>query len=189
MQGYGAGGKTPHVSDLESALLGDVRAQLEGWRVEYEGRADLEREQLWLLALEREQIVAVAYREEAVAGRIDTLEVNDELRALIRQTLVWIWKDEELHAEYMRGLLLQRGGFIASLVVYGRHVQGALSGWVTATEHHDDARSAPLRTGAAHVLVASASALGRIPAVLRRELRYQTFQRYCELNVALEATA
>ena len=28
----------------------------------------------------------------------------------MRQTLVWIWKDEELHAEYLRGLLLQRGG-------------------------------------------------------------------------------
>jgi hypothetical protein len=177
------------VTELESALLDDVQTQLERWRVEFADRPDLEREQLWLLALEREQIVAVAYREEAVAGRVDTLEVSDDLRALIRQTLVWIWKDEELHAEFMRGLLLQRGGFIASLVVYGRQVQGALSGWVTATEHHVDARSAPLRTAAARVLVASASALGRIPAVLRRELRYQTFQRYCELNVALEATA
>ena len=189
MQGKGAGAKTSCVSDLESALLDDVRAQLERWRVEYEGRADLEREQLWLLALEREQIVAVAYREEAVAGRIDTLEVNDELRALIRQTLVWIWKDEELHAEYLRGVLLERGGFAASLVVYGRQVQGALSGWVSATEHHVDARSAPLRTSAARVLVAGAAASGRVPPALRRELRYQTFRRYCELNVALEATA
>ncbi|MBV8950757.1 MAG: hypothetical protein JOZ99_07775, partial [Actinobacteria bacterium] len=177
------------MSDLETALIDDVRGQLERWRAEFTGRADLERQQLWLLALEREQIVAVAYREEAVAGRVDTLEVSDELRALIRQTLVWIWKDEALHAEYVRGLLLRRANFTASMVVYGRQVQGALSGWVSATEHHQQASAAPLRTGAAHVLVSVASVLGRIPPVLRRELRYQTFQRYCELNVALEATA
>lgn len=177
------------VGDLESALLDDVRSQLDRWRVQYADRPDVEREQLWLLALEREQIVAVAYREEAVAGRVDTLEVSDELRALIRQTLVWIWKDEALHAEYVRGLLLRRGGLTASLIVYGRQIQGALSGWVSATEHHRDARTAPLRTSTARVLVAVAGLLGRIPAALRRELRYQTFQRYCELNVALEATA
>lgn len=175
--------------DLESALLDDVRWQLERSRAEFAGRPDLEREQLWLLALEREQIVAVAYREEAVAGRVDTLEVSDELRSLIRQTLVWIWKDEALHAEYLRGLLLKRGGFTASMVVYGRQLQGALSGWVSSTEHHLNARSAPLRTGTARALVTVAGLLGRIPPALRRELRYQTFQRYCDLNVALEATA
>ena len=70
-------------------------------------------------ALEREQIVAVAYREESVAGRVDDLAISDELRAVVRQTLVWIWKDEELHAEFLRGILLQRGGSL-SMVVYGR---------------------------------------------------------------------
>jgi hypothetical protein len=30
---------------------------------------------------------------------------------------------------------------------------------------------------------------GRIPAALKGELRYQTFKRYCELNVALESSA
>ena len=64
-----------------------------------------------------------------------------------------------------------------------------MSGWATATEHHRRARSAPLRTGAARVLVTAGSLSGQVPAILRRELRYQTFRRYCELNVALEATA
>ena len=35
---------------------------------------------LLLLALEREQIVAVAYREEAVAGRVAELDVGDAAR-------------------------------------------------------------------------------------------------------------
>jgi hypothetical protein len=155
------------VSDLETELLAEVHTLLAAWKIEYAGRPDVEREQLWLLALEREQIVAVAYREEAVAGRVDALSLDADIRSLVRQTLVWIWKDEELHAEYLRGLLLQRPGWASAAVVYGRQIQGALSGWVSATEHHLDARSAPLRTGAAGLLVAAASATGRIPPALK----------------------
>jgi Domain of unknown function (DUF362) len=177
------------VSELEDVMLDEVEQLLARWRLEYAGRPEVEAEHLWLLALEREQIVAVAYREEAVAGRIDALDLSDDLRATLRQTLVWIWKDEGLHAEYLRGILLQRGGIASSVVVYGRQLQGALSGWVTATEHHRDPRTAPLRTGAASVLVTAAGITGRIPKVMQRELHFQNFRRYCELNVVLEMTA
>ena len=64
------------MTDLETALLDEVRQVLDRLRVKYAGRPDLEREQLWLLALEREQIVAVAYREDAVAGRVAALLGN-----------------------------------------------------------------------------------------------------------------
>ena len=156
---------------------------------EFAGRPGAERERLLLLALEREQIVAVAYREEAVAGRVAELDVGAAARALIRQTLMWIWKDEQLHFEFMRGLLLESGSLASSLVVYGRAVQGTLSGWTSSTATGLEARSAPLRTGAAGALIAVASGLHRMPAALARELRYQTFRRYCALNVALEASA
>ncbi len=179
----------PRVSELEDVMIDEVEGLLARWRVEYAGRPEEESEHLWLLALEREQIVAVAYREEAVAGRIDALDLSADLRAVLRQTLVWIWKDEELHAEYLRGILLRRGGLASSVVVYGRQLQGALSGWVTATEHHRDPRAARLRTGAASALVAVAGLAGRIPKVMQQELRFQTFRRYCELNVVLEMTA
>ncbi len=182
-------GQNGPVSDLERDLLDEVRGLLADWRREYEGRPDEERQQLWLLALEREQIVAVAYREEAVAGRIGALPMSEAARALLRQTLVWIWKDEELHAEYLRGLLLHQRGFVPALIVYGRVVQGALSGWVSSTENNLEPRTARFRTGAASVLVLAASKTGQVPAALVPELRYQTFKKYCELNVALEATA
>ena len=178
-----------YAGQLEIELLDDVKALLDWWRMQYAGDPDGERQQLWLFALEREQIVAVAYREGAVGERLELLPVAADIRALVRQTLVWIWKDEELHAEYLRGLLLARRGLMASLVVYGRQLQGALSGWVSATEHHVRAEEGRLRIGAAGLLVAAAGALGRIPPVLQRELHYQTFRRYCVLNVALEATA
>ena len=177
------------MSQLEDVMLAEVRELLAGWRVQYADRPGFEADHLWLLALEREQIVAVAYREEAVAGRVDSLPLSEVLRAVIRQTLVWIWKDEELHAEYLRGILLGRGGLASSLVVYGRQLQGALSGWVTATGNHRDPHTAPLRSGAAGALVAVAGLMGRVPPVMQQELRFHTFRRYCELNVVLETTA
>jgi len=177
------------VTSLESELLGDVQRQLDRWAIEFAGRPGSERKRLLLLALEREQIVAVAYREEAVAGRVAALEVGDDVRALIHQTLVWIWKDEQMHAEYLRGELLGVGGLGPTAVVYGRQIQGAISGWTSATSNHRRPRTAPFRTGAASALVFVAGALGRIPPALKGELRFQTFHRYCELNVALEASA
>jgi uncharacterized protein (DUF362 family) len=179
----------PSAEDLERALLEDVQRLLDRWRIEFAGRPRAERQHLLLLALEREQIVAVAYREEAVAGRVAALEVGDDARALTRQTLVWIWKDEQLHAEYLRGELLRAPGLLSTAVVYGRQLQGALSGWTAATSNLRDAGSAPFRAGAAGILVAVAGFTGQVPPVLRRELRYQTFHRYCQLNVALEASA
>ena len=177
------------MTSLESELLGDVQRQLDRWAIEFAGRPGSERKRLLLLALEREQIVAVAYREEAVAGRVAGLEVGDDVRALIHQTLVWIWKDEQMHAEYLRGELLGVGGLGPTAVVYGRQIQGAISGWTSATSNHRRLRTAPFRTGAASALVFVAGALGRIPPALKGELRFQTFHRYCELNVALEASA
>ena len=177
------------MTGLEAVLLEDVGVQLERWRRQFQGRPAAERKRLLLFALEREQIVAVAYREEAVAGRVADLDVGADARALIRQTLIWIWKDEQLHAEFTRGLLLESGGLASALVVYGRQVQGAMSGWTSSTATNREVRSAPFRTGAAGVLVATASALRRMPVALAQELRYQTFRRYCELNVALEASA
>jgi uncharacterized protein (DUF362 family) len=177
------------VADLEAVLIKDVDAMLSRWRRECAGRPGVERSRLLLLALEREQIVAVAYREDAVADRVAELDVGDQARALIRQTLMWIWKDEQLHAEFTRGLLLEAGGLASALVVYGRQAQGALSGWTSSTATNRVIRTAPLRTRAAGALVAAARVTHRMPPELASELRYQTFHRYCALNVALEASA
>jgi uncharacterized protein (DUF362 family) len=180
---------TPRAAALERDLLRDVQDQLDRWRTECLDRPEVERNKLLLLALEREQIVAVAYREEAVAGRVVQLDVGDHLRALLHQTLVWIWKDEQMHAEYLRGELLRRGGLGSAAVVYGHQIQGAISGWTSATSNHRRLSTAPFRAGAATVLISVAGALGRIPSALQGELRFQTFRRYCELNIALESSA
>jgi hypothetical protein len=71
---------TASAEELERVLLDDVRRLLDGWNAEYADRPQLERQRLLLLALEREQIVAVAYREEAVAGRVAALDIGEDAR-------------------------------------------------------------------------------------------------------------
>jgi hypothetical protein len=176
-------------SPLEAALLAEIDGVIDKWQRRYADRPEEQRTRLLLLAMEREQVVAVAYREEAVAARVAELEVDEDVRALIRQTLVWVWKDEQLHAEYLRGQLLRTGGVLSSLLVYGHQLQGALSGWTAATRHLRAPHAARLPNAAAAALVLAAGVAGLVPTALRRELRYQTFRRYCDLNAAIEASA
>ena len=146
VQPFRVGPSFPSASELERLLLEDVRQLLERWSAEYADRPQLERHRLLLLALEREQIVAVAYREEAVAGRVAALDIGEDARDLVRQTLIWTWKDEQLHAEYLRGELLRTGGLLSTAVVYGRQLQGALSGWTSATSNLRDSKTCLLYT-------------------------------------------
>ena len=178
------------MSELEAVMLAEVEGLLARWRARVRGRPDEEAEQLWLLALEREQIVAVAYREEAVAGAGRRPRRSSETCGPpSARPSCGSGRTRSSTPSTCAASCCGAAAWASSMVVYGRQLQGALSGWVTATEHHRDPRTAPLRTGAAGVLVAVAGVTGRIPPVLQRELRFQTFQRYCELNVVLEMTA
>ena len=50
--------------------------------------------QLFLMALEREELVSVGYRESLTEKRINAMPLADEAKELIRHSLIWIWKDE-----------------------------------------------------------------------------------------------
>ena len=65
---------------------------------------------LLLLAMEREQLVSVAYRDELIQRRLATLPLGAAEREIVRHGIAWAWKDEEMHAIYTRGLLLRLGG-------------------------------------------------------------------------------
>src|SRR5262245_48636345 len=83
--------------------------QMERWRKVYQGKPREELLQLLFLALEREEIVSVAYRESLIARRLETMPLDAETRQVIRHALVWAWKDEEMHAIYVRGAILRMG--------------------------------------------------------------------------------
>jgi hypothetical protein len=118
--------------------------QLARWRARYRTRPDRERRRLWLLALEREQVVSIAYRECAIADRIARMPLPEEARDLLRHAMVWIWKDEEMHASYIRGVILHGGDPTLRVLAYGEQALGAVSGWAAAVEQHTQFRDAPL---------------------------------------------
>ncbi len=151
---------------------------------------------LALLALEREQIAAVAYSEDLVADRITSLPVSEECRELVSRIVKWTHRDEALHAQYIRGLLLQSlpqvsgpKRLIPTAFIVAHQVVGSVSGWVSAVSHHHDAETWGLRRLVSTTAINIGRIAGRIPDGLEDELSYQGFKRFCQLNVALEQTA
>src|ERR1700731_1537348 len=91
-------GTTIGMPSAAEALLEEADELLAGWRRRYAGRPDLERHHVLLLALQREQLGPIAYREDALVETVALLPIGPEMRAIVRQCMAWIWKDEEMHA-------------------------------------------------------------------------------------------
>src|SRR5947208_1161772 len=118
--------------------------QLAAWRQRYAGQPRREALRLLLLAMEREEIVSIAYREAMIAQRLKRMQVPEEARQIIRHALIWAWKDEEMHAVYLRGALLRLGSPILRVQAHGRQVAGAIAGWCSAVQQHVRWADAPL---------------------------------------------
>jgi hypothetical protein len=144
--------------------------QLARWRDRYHDRPDRERRRLWLLALEREQVVSIAYRESAIADRIARMPLVEEVRDLVRHAMVWVWKDEEMHTAYIRGVVLHHGDPVLQAVAYGEQVVGAVSGWAAAVEQHTQFRDAPVSVALASVLALGGRVTGKLTKALRAAL-------------------
>jgi hypothetical protein len=95
--------------------MGDIYDQFElelaSLDRKYAGHPRRQMIRLFLLALEREEIVSVGYREELIAARLDTMAISEKEREIVRHALLWIWKDEEMHAIYIRGAIFKVGDF------------------------------------------------------------------------------
>lgn len=173
---------------LDEALDREVRDQLTRWAHRYRGRPRGERRALLLFALEREQIVTVAYREEVLAARIDQLDVPADVRRLLRRALAWVWRDEALHVDWVRGQLRHEHRPIPMAVLLVHQFTGLVGGWITTTRMHPKAgRWAADQVAAG--LVLGARLTGQLGPELARELRGQSFHAYATLNIALERTA
>ena len=144
---------------------------------------------LFLLALEREEIVSVGYREEMIAGRLDTMNIPEQEREIIRHALLWIWKDEEMHAIYIRGAIFKVGAFSLRARALLRQLAGALGGWSTSVRQHVRWSDAPLSRALATLLTWTGSITGKVPADVRQHLRYRSFRDFCLFNVDAEKTA
>ncbi|HEY4000863.1 MAG TPA: DUF362 domain-containing protein [Candidatus Xenobia bacterium] len=172
-----------------SSVYGDFQRELQGWRRQYSGRPKDELSHLLLLALEREQIVTVAYREAMISTRVQAMPVSHEVRALLSSALLWIWRDEEMHSTYVRGVLLRLGSGRLQLQALAEQVAGSVAGWATAVRHHLTWTEAPASRALAALFVAAGWAAGRVPAAVWQHLRHGNFVEYCRFNIEAEETA
>jgi hypothetical protein len=171
------------------AVYEEFERELAARKRRYAGRPRQEMIQLFLLALEREELVSVGYRETAIARRLQTMPLSAEVRDLIRHALLWVWKDEEMHAIYIRGVLLKLGSLRLRLLAFVRQMAGAIGGWSASVQHHARWSEAPLSRALAMTLTRLGSLLGKVPRDVREHLRYGPFRNFCLFNVDAEDTA
>jgi uncharacterized protein (DUF362 family) len=144
---------------------------------------------LLLLALEREEMVSVGYRESQIVQRLAAMPLDDDVRELVHHAMLWIWKDEEMHAVYVRGALLKLNSRWLRFHALVRQAAGAVGGWSSSALQHTRWRRAPLSRTLAWGIAAAGTALGKVPRDVRRHLRYGPFRGFCQFNVDAERTA
>ncbi|MEM6989056.1 MAG: DUF362 domain-containing protein [Myxococcota bacterium] len=170
-------------------LADEQRAQLQVWEERYRGRPNAELRRLLLLALEREQLVAIAYRDRALSTRLRELDVPEEVREAFTQALAWAWRDEQQHTVFTRGLLLGRASLYRKAVAWTQVAMGAVAGWASATQHHATWRRAPLPRAAAGMVTSVGRVVGKVPGSMRKRLRHLGFAEYCQLQCDAEVSA
>jgi uncharacterized protein (DUF362 family) len=172
-----------------SAIYEEFERELGRLRVLYSAAPREELMRLFLLALEREEIVSIAYRETAIVERLARMPIDDGVRELIRHALVWAWKDEEMHTIYIRGAILRGGTLAARGRAYVRQVAGAVGGWASSVRQNARWRDAPLSRFAATAITTAGALTGQVPRGVREALNYGPFRSFCEYNVDAEKTA
>lgn len=171
------------------AVYEEFLRELAGWRRRYADQPRQEMIQLFLLALEREELVSVGYRETAIVRRLRAMPLAAEVRELIRHALLWVWKDEEMHAVYIRGVILRLGSRWLRWLAFTRQLAGAIGGWSASVRQHARWSAAPLSRSLATLLTWLGSFLGKVPRDVREHLRYGPFRDFCLFNVDAEDTA
>jgi uncharacterized protein (DUF362 family) len=170
-------------------VLEEFERELERFAQECVGRPREEMRRLFLLALEREQIVSVGYRESLIAQRLAALPIDQEAREVMRHALLWAWKDEEMHAVYIRGVLVRLGSSSLRVRTYLQQAAGGVGGWAASVRHHLRFRQAPLSRSAATLVSWLGLVTGKVPRAVRAQLDYGPFRHFCLFNVDAERTA
>ena len=144
---------------------------------------------LFLLALEREELVSVGYRESLIERRLASMPIPDDVKELIRHALVWIWKDEEMHTIYIRGAILKIGGFRLRTQAFLTQAAGGLGGWASSVMQHSRWSRAPLSRLIASTVTFFGRVVGKVPKDVRQFLQFGPFRNFCQFNVDAEKTA
>jgi uncharacterized protein (DUF362 family) len=171
------------------AVFDEFGRELEGWERRYAGRPRELMMRLFLLALEREEIVSVAYRESLMTAHLAAMPLPPEAKELIRHALLWAWKDEEMHAIYIRGAILKLGNPLLRGQAFLKQAAGAVAGWSSSAQQHVPWLRAPLSRTLSTLLVGAGVITGQVPRDVRQYLQYGPFRAFALFNVDAEKTA
>src|SRR5262245_21854959 len=160
-------------------LYDSFEKELAACELRYSESAEDELVALCLLALEREELVAVGYREDVLAPRLASLGVTDDVREIIHHALVWTWKDEEMHAIYIRGAILKLASRRLRLAAFFRQLAGAVGGWSASVRQHVTWSTAPISRASAGIISNIGSLFGKVQSEVRRHLTYGPFADFC----------
>jgi hypothetical protein len=172
--------------EAAGGVFEEARRELEGVCRRLADRPRMAVVRLLLMALEREEIVSMAYRQAQIADRLRRMPIPDDFRRLVERAVVWLWKDEEMHAVYARGALMRLGGVRLRLQALAQQMGGIVAGWATSVLHHATWRSAPLSRLAAGAITGAGRLAGKVPKEVNRQLRFLPFREFCLLNAELE---
>jgi len=179
----------PRVDPAAPPVVLDTHADLRALAERYPDSPRDQIRKIYLMGLEREQIVAVAYHQDTLRGRLEALSVDDETRSTIRHAMRWVWREEEMHTTYVRGVLLRIGDPILRARAFLLQGMGAVGGWATSVLHHVRWREAPVSRLWAHLVIAGGWIAGRVPRSITRDLRQLSFAEFCRFSLNAERTA
>ncbi len=171
------------------SIYSEFEKELELVKHRTQGQPAKEIIELLLKALEREEIVSVGYRESLMTSRLNSSKLSREVSEMIQHALIWIWKDEEMHAIYVRGALMKFGSPGLKATTIFHQLGGAVGGWATSVLHHRRWRDAPVSLAVAQAISKLGSVIGKVPTEVRPYLHYGSFRDFCLFNVEAERTA
>ena len=174
---------------MTMAVVAEFEAQLEDWKIRYAGRPEDEMTALWLLALEREQLVTVAYRRDIIDLRLSKMPISPEVRDAVGRAIRWAWRDEEAHALYIRGVLLRGRDPSTRAQAWLTQLEGRIAGWTSSRQHHLGWSERPITRAVAEMLEIAGALAKKIPDPARETLHWTPFADFCRFNIAAERTA
>lgn len=159
--------------------------------VQKRARGDKRKEliRLLLIALEREKLVTISYRESLMASRLQEMPLPEDAKALFRHALIWIYRDEDMHTVFTRGALMRIGGRWLKIKTLITQSTGALSGWAASVVQHVRFRRAPVGWTAARIITKIGKLAGKVPREVRKHVKYSSFREFCQFNIDAELTA
>ena len=170
-------------------VVGEFQRQLDEWADTYADRPRAHLRELWLVGLEREKLVTVAYNPRIIRPRLERMGVPEGIREQVVRAIGWAWRDEEMHALYIRGTLLHNSSLPERMRTWMTQASGQVAGWTSSRQQHYRWREAPLTRSVAELIEFAGALGGQIPDGARDHLHFDSFKAFCTFSVAAETTA